>query len=465
MASVTPEPGGRVAVVGAGWAGISAAVWARAVGLTPIVFEAARELGGRARAVSMEIGEQRVQVDNGQHLMMGAYTESIALHDLVVQAQPELAARPAFERTAFALDAVSGWSMRCGTQPAPWHLALGLLCAKGIPWVERLRMAWQLETLKRRAWQVESGSLVSQWMHGSGQSDWLRRELWGPLCVATLNTPPEQACAQTFAHILRDTLGANSSAIETLFAQPTLSAFIPEPAVHWMRHHGVELRLGSPVRSVGAAGTQWRISTSEGDTVVDQVILSTPPRQSLRMLQDSPVASSAQWLAEFTMLPIASVYLAWPVLHAPALPIWLMLKENSQESQFGQWLFRRDVQADMQLACVVVSAAGRVSGLAREALLQGVIAQVVEQLSTAMGSPCPPPAAARLALDPQATFACTPNRPKPDHATLHRTWPGLWLAGDYCWPQYPATLESAVRSGKAAALAAHHYRAALSTTA
>jgi hydroxysqualene dehydroxylase len=465
MAALNREPGTRLAVVGAGWAGISAAVWARAVGLRPMVFEAARQLGGRARAVSMEIGEQRVQVDNGQHLMMGAYTESIALHDLVMQAQSPSEVKPAFERTAFALDAVSGWSMRCGNQPAPWHLALGLLRAKGIPWIERLRMVWQLERLKRRAWQMESGLLVSQWMRGTGQSEWLRRELWGPLCVATLNTPAEQACAQTFAHILRDTLGASSSAIETLFAQPTLSAFIPEPAEHWMRRHDVELRLGAPVRSISPAGTQWQISTADGDTLVDQVILSTPPRQSLRLLQDGPVASSAQWLAEFNMLPIASVYLAWPVHLAPALPAWLMLKESTHEAQFGQWLFRRDIQANMQLACVVVSAAGRVSGLAREALVDGVINQVVEQLSTYLGRPCPAPAASRLALDPQATFACTAHRPKPDHATLHRIWPGLWLAGDYCWPQYPATLESAVRSGKAAALAAHHHRVAFNTTA
>ena len=152
-------------------------------------------------------------------------------------------------------------------------------------------------------------------------------------------------------------------------------------------------------------------------------------------------------LSDFEYDAIATVYLAWDASLSTRLPETVMLEEVPERGEFGQWLFGRDTQQGLALAAVVVSARGRLAEDA-SALTAGIARQVSRQLNL------PDPIAARAVTEKRATFRCTPQRPRVGPRTVDGDplpWADLWLAGDHVWPDYPATLEGAVRSGLTAA--------------
>jgi len=128
-----------------------------------------------------------------------------------------------------------------------------------------------------------------------------------------------------------------------------------------------------------------------------------------------------------------------------------MLHEEPALGRFGQWLFDRGHLAQRRVAAAVVSARGRAGDVSPEALARGIAAQVVDQLRL------PAPADARVIVEKRATFRCRPQRARLTPDALASLVPAtdpiarLFLAGDFAYPDYPATLEAAVRSGVAAA--------------
>ncbi|HWS74441.1 MAG TPA: FAD-dependent oxidoreductase, partial [Quisquiliibacterium sp.] len=179
-------------------------------------------------------------------------------------------------------------------------------------------------------------------------------------------------------------------------------------------------------------------------------VLALPPWSAGALLEASGLESGPT--GAFEPEPIATAWALWHADHAPSLPRWSLLDEDPARGRHGQWLFDRGVAhaggehpARARVAGIVISVASRLDGLSPEAVAAGVSAQITE----AFGGP--PPAAMRLVTERRATFRCTPQRPRlrPDHFGDRAD--GLWLAGDWLWPDYPATLEAAVRSGQAAA--------------
>ena len=127
--SGSPDP--SVVVVGAGWAGLAAALRMAQAGLPVTVLEAAPQAGGRARAVALTLAGQSLALDNGQHLMVGAYRECLAVAESAGMADGALVRHP------MHLQSVDGLALRSVGLPAPWHLALALLRARGLTWTER----------------------------------------------------------------------------------------------------------------------------------------------------------------------------------------------------------------------------------------------------------------------------------------------------------------------------------------
>lgn len=444
----------RVAVIGAGWSGLAAALTLARAGVPVDVFETAPQAGGRARGLSLEALGHNFRLDNGQHLLVGAYVQTLALiNSLGLGGQ--LLARP------MSLTSTGGLRLVVPRLPAPWHLALGLLTSRGLSLIARWQLIRMMADLRWRGWTTGART-VEQLLSQQRQSAELTELIWRPLCIATLNTDIGRACAQTFVNVLRDTLGARRAASDFMVAQTDLGALLAEPAVAELERLGSRVRWRHPVRelrSTAQAVKPWQVLGAFGAMDFEAVIVAVPPANSVRLVDAIGAHAVALELQRFEYEPIATVYLWWPEKQpdgGPALqlPAWIQLHESIGQQAYGQWLFDRGVQHGHRLAGVVVSAAARAMirqsgqgdvGSDRSHLASAVAAQVAAQLGL------PQPAAAQTVIEKRATFVCAPDRPRLSSECLAEQWPGIWLAGDHMWPEYPATLEAAVRSGEAAA--------------
>jgi len=162
----------RVAVVGGGWAGCSAALTLAEAGVAVTLYEASRTLGGRARAVELE-GQP---LDNGQHILLGAYEQSLQLIERLHPATP-------LWRLPLTLEQPPAFSLTCPRLPAPLHLLAGLLSARGLNWREKLAAAHWAHTMLRDT-ATPRELTVSQLTRT--QPEKLRNALWHPLCVSPL---------------------------------------------------------------------------------------------------------------------------------------------------------------------------------------------------------------------------------------------------------------------------------------
>jgi predicted NAD/FAD-binding protein len=189
----------KVAVVGAGWAGLAAAVDLTRRGAAVTLYEAGRVAGGRGRSVNID-GRT---LDNGQHLLLGAYRETLALMRSV-GADPDAL----FERRPLQVVDRDGFCLALPSWPAPFNVAWGLLTAATVNLPEKLKTALWMQRVKWRGFRLTRDEPVADWLDAAGQTGVLRQKLWEPLCLAALNTPAERASAQLFANVLRDSLGS-----------------------------------------------------------------------------------------------------------------------------------------------------------------------------------------------------------------------------------------------------------------
>lgn len=431
----------RIAVVGGGWAGLSAAVTLRQAGSEPTVFEAAPTLGGRARNVHSR--RLDLPIDNGQHLLLGACTATL---ELVRTLNP--AADTAFTRRPLAVASADGrFRLAAADLPAPWHLLAALLGARGLTLSERLELVRLRGSLASAHALPPPDWTVTQWLRHSRQPTGLAERLWHPLCLAALNTPADQASARLFARMLRDCLTGPATAGDMLVPRLGLSDL-------WVAHlpASMDIRPSTPVRHVGADNARPLID-GEG---FDGVILACPPAAAARLLRDLPETPGARayldTLEAFTYLPIATLTLEltrpW---HLP-YPM-LMLDAAPAHGAFGQWLFSHadSARSGREQACVtvVVSDARDLLSHPRQDVIDGMIRQVRDQ-TRCLGA-MPGTAGHDLIIEKRATFAATPGLSRPANRT---PWPHVWTAGDWTDTGYPAVLEGAVRSGRAAALEA-----------
>jgi squalene-associated FAD-dependent desaturase len=426
-----------VAVVGAGWAGCTAAVELARRGHAVTLFEAARTLGGRARGVDVH-GQV---LDNGQHILLGAYSQTLAIMKRVgVDAGAALLRLPLQMRYP---PGSGGMDFIAPRLPAPLHVGVALFRATGLHRADKLALARFSTSARWMGWTLHADCSVAELLQRFDQTDNLIRLMWRPLCLAALNTPLENASAQVFLAVLRDSLGARRAASDMLLPRRDMGTLFPVAAARFLEQHGGTVRLGAKVGSV-AQGTGWTLNGTES---FDAVVLATPASQSARLLQgiDGAAPTIAQ-LDAFTYEPIVTVYLQYGAALRLPLPMYA-LADDAALGRWGQFVFDRG-QLDANqagLLSVVVSAAQDATAQDQHALAQAVAAQLADALQL---SALQHPAWTRVIAEKRATFACTPGLVRPPNDI---GLPGLVLAGDYTAGDYPATLESAVRSGMAAA--------------
>jgi squalene-associated FAD-dependent desaturase len=411
----------KLAVIGAGYAGMAAAVELATAGRQVDVFEASRIAGGRARATQIE----GFTVDNGQHILVGAYRETLRLMR-AVGVDPERALKRAPLRFEFPGE----FLMQAPRLPAPLHTAFALLLAKGLDWREKLAAIRLMRNLQANGYRIAPDRTVTEWLDGQKTPCRQRQLLWEPLCIAALNTPADRASAQVLANVLRDSLGGTRAASDMLLPQVDLSALFPGPACDFIRQRGGSVSFGTRVTALRREENAWRLDTGGPYAAV---VLAVAPYHLAALLPEL-----APDVAHFDWEPIVTSYLAYPPsvrLPGPMLGV---------DAGLAQWLFDRGQLCSQHgLIAAVISARGRHLDLATADLEQGIhaeIARIVPGL--------PLPLRVQTITEKRATFACVPDLQRPPARTA---LPGLWLAGDYVAGDYPATLEGAVRSGVAAA--------------
>ncbi|WP_291991295.1 hydroxysqualene dehydroxylase HpnE [Candidatus Accumulibacter sp. ACC007] len=422
----------KVAIVGGGWAGLSAAVELSGAGVRVTVFEAARQVGGRARSVEA----QGRRLDNGQHILIGAYRETLRLMT-VVGVDPERLLKRLPLEVNFPDGKGSHFRMRLPRLPAPLHLAAGLLGARGVSVAEKFSAVRFMRFLQDARYCLGADCTVSTLLDRHRQHGKLRSCLWESLCLAALNTSPEQASAQIFVNTLRDSLGGGRAATDLLLPAADLDRLFPAAAASFISGHGGTIRCSTRVETIDdgfqVAGERF-----------DGVLLAVGPQHAATLLARQPAtADTAKLLAGYRFEPIATVYCGYALqLRLPFPMLGLAARDRGE---IGQWAFDRGALCGTPgVIAFVLSGHGAWEELDRQEL----VAQLDAELASALHTRLPAIEWQQVIREQRATFSCRPGLRRPAARTARC---GLWLAGDYVCAEYPATLEAAVRSGLAAA--------------
>ena len=420
---------GHVAIIGGGYAGMAAAVQLAQGGKPVTVFEAGRVLGGRARRVEID----GAPLDNGLHILLGAYRETLRLIDLVKE--PGEAA--GLLRLPLELTIHPAFRLRTARLPAPLHLLTALLRAQGLGFGDRIAAVRFMAWAQRNRFRLAADTNVADLLRLQRQPTAVSRFLWNPLCVSALNTPPEQASAQVFLNVLRDSLNGNRADSDLLLPTLDFSALFPERAARYVESLGGRVHLGTSVDAVGRNENGFAVTASE--ECFSHVILAVSAHRAGALLAPyAELAPIARMIDLFTYQPIYSVYLQY------ATEARLPFRMGGLERRYTQWLFDRGQLCGQHgLIGVVISAAGAHQELAQDELARAVHAELAENFP-GLGEP----RWHQVIAEKRATFSCTPGLVRPDNLTPVA---GLYLAGDYTASDYPATIESAVRSGVRAA--------------
>lgn len=410
-------------VVGGGWSGLAAAVQLCQQGETVHLIEASKQLGGRARNVSW----QGLTIDNGQHLLIGAYQHTLAILNTIGAKESDLFQRQPL-KMAIHHPHYPTLHINAGhTLPWPASVAWRLCIDNGFAvFVQVSRLLVASQRLKT----MSSDLTVKAWLTKHKQSVRLIEQLWEPLCLAMLNTPIDSASAKIFASVLADTFKTRQNT-DLLIPTTALGDSFPRHAAAYIQQHGGKISLKTRVKSLKIENNSIHGIYTDDNTLIsaNKVVIATSPNSSQALL------SSHLDFSEPGSYPIATVYLQYPSTITLPDPIIGM------SGTISQWLFDRQ-QLSPGLIAVVISGPGEHEHLKKAALVE----QVAQELKRLLPQLPFPPKNSLVIREKRATFACNVDieRQRPNNRTEIT---GLWLAGDYIANGYPATLEGAIING------------------
>ena len=423
----------EVAIVGAGWAGMAAAVSVTGAGHHATVFEAARTLGGRARALSgtLPVGSG-VTLDNGQHILIGAYAQTLGL-----MRQVGVSPEHTLHRLPLTLLFPDGLGLVLPPWPAPLDALAGIVRARGWRWRDKLALLRAATRWQRQGFACAPALTVATVCRTLTPR--VMAELIEPLCVAALNTPAHQASGQVFLRVLGDALlgrnlgqGASARGASNLLLPRTdLGRLFPDAAARWLAQRGSRVVTGQRVQALGTGANGWQVDGQP----FDRVVLACPPGEAARLVADSGVAAEP-WLRHARGLRFEAITTVYAASRARLAQPMLTLRSSA--SAPAQFVFDRGQLGGAAglLAFVVSASQGDQATLERQVLAQGRQQLGLQALQ-----------AVQTVVEKRATFACTPGLRRPALTIA----PGLLACGDYIEGPYPATLEGAVRSALAAA--------------
>lgn len=411
-----------VHVVGAGLAGLSAAVRLTGQGYAVTLYEAAGHAGGRCR--SYDDAVLGCRIDNGNHLLLSGNRSATAYLDLL-GARDELSIAPEAAFPFLDLQTGERWTVRPNPGPVPWWL---LARSRRIPGTSARSYAAAL-----RLPLAGPGQTVAEVLPPGALFD----RFWEPLTIAALNAVPAQASARLLWQALKESFAKGGRHCRPMIARNGLSEAFVEPALAYLWGRGVPLHFNRRLREVTVTNDSATALGFGGPAQPlaegDQVVLAVPPAQLRRLMPDLPLPTDKS--------VILNAHFRLPAPAAPpGEPRFLGLLGGK-----AHWLFIRQ-----DMASITISAADQL-GLADlpEDELLPVLWREVRQ---ALDLPDQPYLAARLIRERRATFDQSPAgvalRPKPGIGPANLT-----LAGDFTSTGLPATIEGAIRSGETAATA------------
>jgi len=431
----------KVVVLGAGYAGLAAAAELVLRGHEVTLIEGRALLGGRAHSfVDTKSG---LVLDNGQHILMGCYRETLALLGQL-GVKDRLYSPP---RMQVPFVSEKGPSLLAATAPAPLHLLSALLGFGELSAGDKL-VAIGLALRLRCGLEPHADETVEVWLRRWRQTPNLVRALWEPLCIAALNEPVSTGSARLFATVIRRSFlgGADDSAI--LLSRVGLSELFAPEVKRLLEMCGGKLRLQTMVTALNFDGSILReIKLGDGASLQPEAVVSALPWNVLRGLlpQESKLGQACRQIGD---APIVSLHL-WmdrPILNEPFVGIL---------DSPVHWVFSRDhihgpsEKGEGHIITAVVSGA-------RDLVEKSAVE--LEELTLKELQRFIPAAAEAKVLHRMvykarsATFAATPET-EPLRPGAQTEWSNFWLAGDWTDTGYPATIEGAIVSGQRAARA------------
>ncbi len=425
-----PPTGLRVAVVGGGWAGMAAAMAAVEAGHSVTVYEAARTLGGRARSVPLtNAAGETYLLDNGQHILIGAYVETLAL-----MRKAGVNLHTALLRQPLDLRFPDGDGICLPRLPAPVDVTVGILRARGWKWNEKKALLRVASEWQRAGFACDASVTVAELCACLPAR--VREELIDPLCVSALNTPSHAASGQVFLRVMNDALFSVRGGSHLLLPRRDLGALFPDAAAAWLQTRQATVLTGHRVQSIARAeqADKWQVDSQQ----FDRIVIACAPWEAARLVVQA-VPQASEWVAAAEALHFESIATVYCIANT-GLPRPMLALRNTADAP-AQFVFDRgQLGGPHGLLAFVVSA----SDGDREELQEKVLKQAIDQLG-GLGIHFVQPL--QTVVEKRATFACTPALCRP----AIRIAPGLVACGDYVEGPYPATLEGAVRSALEAA--------------
>ncbi len=403
-----------VHIIGAGLAGLSAAVRLCQDGARAIIYEATNQAGGRCR--SYHDPQLGIRIDNGNHLLLSGNRAALGYLD-TIGARDRLTGPTSATFPFVDLATSERWTLRANDGRIPWWIFDRNRRVPGT------RPRDYLATL--RLLRAAPGAAIGDVISCKGP---LYDRLLGPLLLAALNTEPPQSSAALAAAVIRETLVAGGRSYRPLFARDGLSAAFIEPALHFIEENGGSVVFGERLRSITFEGA--RVSALDFGFLVplrvdDAVVLAVPPVVASSLIPDLVVPTEFRAIvnAHFRVTPPAALGPMTGIVNGTA-----------------EWLF-----SFADRLSVTISAGDRLLDTPREELA----ALIWREVATVAGiaKPLPP---WQIVRERRATFAALPSqdakRPGP-----HTRWGNLLLAGDWTATGLPATIEGSIQSGNRAA--------------
>lgn len=429
-----------VIVIGAGWAGLATACYLADRGLNVTLIESAKQLGGRARK-----SNSRTQVlDNGQHLMIGAYQEMLNLLELIGIEEQEV-----FLRTRQNLKLVNGkyletvMDLSLPALPAPLNLLVGLLFSKGMSLKEKFQVLLRFDKLLKTPVDKENDITVNDWL-SSAELPEKYLVFLNSLCLAAMNTPVDEASAMNFQNVLNQTFNGPNGSTDLLIPAVNLGNVLPAPARQYLLKKNVTIMSPKKVTHLQQGNDVIKnIITEDQQLEAAAVVLATPAHITSRFLKPFESCNElCHHLDQFRYQPITTVYLRYDES--------CQIPENmiGLTDTISEWVFDRRVCDQPGMIAVVISSSGKHADVDNKDL-----SLIIRNELSVLFPDWPKPNASWVIREKRATFSCTPesNRHRPGCKTpIHN----LFLSADYLVNDniyLPATLETAIRNAKACA--------------